>query len=91
MIYEHTVQLKLATKKDLLIAKGLLRVGQPYYVRDVETGLFKGPYMIDAFTSSTNLKKKFTEGILYTPVVAFDFFIENTLQQNDLKKRVHGK
>lgn len=78
-------QIRLAKNRDLLIAPGLLKIGQPYYVLDKLSKSVSGVYILDAFTSSIKLEQYFKAGKIYVPTIPFNEDIINNLQQSDLK------
>ena len=83
------VKIRLANKTDLLIGKGLLKFGQPYYLKDPKTHQISGVYMLDKFTSSEKLKALFIQNCIYVPVLNYTDSIVTELQQTALKEAMN--
>ena len=78
----------LAKGSDLLVATGLLNLGQPYYILNHYTGKLSGVYIIDRFHNYEELKIYHHQQRIYVPVLDYDDAITNRLQQTDLKLKV---
>ncbi|AXP79209.1 hypothetical protein CJ739_109 [Mariniflexile rhizosphaerae] len=85
-IIKIEVQVRLATKADLVIKTKLLRIGQPYYVHCEESNKIEGVFMIDAYTNSVKLQELFLAKKVYVPVTDWRDSIMYDLQQTDLKQ-----
>lgn len=84
------VELRPALKRDLLIAKGLLRLGQIIYITTPIKREIKGPFVIDQFVSSTLLKQFFEQKLIYVPIIEIEENIHDLLQL-DFKKEQQQK
>lgn len=82
-----TTHIRLATTHDLLYGPGLLKIGEPYFIKHPTKQTISGPYIIDKYHSSTKLKEYYKTKCIYVPVIDFDFDIANNLQQKDFKKQ----
>lgn len=92
MIQYQTIEVELrpAQKKDLLIAKGLLRLGQIIYLATPITKELKGPFVIDQYVSSMILKRFFEQNLVYVPTIEMEENIHDLLQL-DFKKEAEQK
>lgn len=82
------VDVVLAKGNDLLVATGLMKLGQPYYILDHKTGKLSGVYVIDRFHNYEELKQLQKQKRLYVPFVEVNSDISIKLQQTDLKTNV---
>lgn len=82
-------EIRLAKKIDLLVARSLLRVGQPYYIKSVSGRTFSGVYVIDVYTSSVKMQELFNANRVYIPEVPFHEEIHFNLKQTDLKEAMN--
>lgn len=80
-----TTYIRLAKSTDLLLAPGLLKFGQPYFIKHLKTCEISGPYIIDKYHNSKTLETYYKSKNIYVPVIDFDFDIVNNLQQQDFK------
>lgn len=80
-----SVEIRLAKGKDLLLAKGVMKVHQPYYVLNDDLETFSGVHVTDKFHSYQELKKLFDKKRIYVPVTHCSDHIDYRLKQIDLK------
>lgn len=85
------VEVRPAKNNDLLVAPLLLRLGQPYYIKDPKTNKLSGVYVLDKYTNSLKLEVLYLAKLIYVPVVPFIGPVYYDLQQTDLKiAQLHG-
>lgn len=68
---------RLATKRDLLIAPGLLKFGQPFYLYSHKKKRFEGLYVMNVYHSATEIQAWFNANMVYVPVNV----LENPIHQ----------
>ncbi|WP_044403378.1 hypothetical protein [Lacinutrix sp. Hel_I_90] len=82
--------LRLATKTDLLVGKGLLKIGQPIYVKHFKDNKIYGVYIIDAFTRAKKLEEYFNHDRIFVPDLEYINDINNQLLQHDYRSRLQN-
>lgn len=82
-----SVDVVLAKNSDLLIAQGLLKIDQPYYILDKATETLSGVYIIDKYHNYEELKLLQSQQRIYVPFIEFNHNITNRLQQQDFKAK----
>lgn len=80
-----SVQIRLAKGKDLLLAQGVMKMHQPYYVLNNDLETFSGVHVTDKFHSYQVLKELFDKNRIYVPVTHCSDHIDYNLKQIDLK------
>lgn len=82
-----STDLVLAKNSDLLIAPGLLKPNQPYYLLDKTSNTFSGVYILDKYHNYEELKLLQQQQRIYVPLIEFNNNINIRLQQQDFKAK----
>ncbi|WP_026755063.1 hypothetical protein [Sediminibacter sp. Hel_I_10] len=82
-----SIEVTLAENRDLLIAPGVLNIGQVIFLRSFITGKISGPYVIDRFTNAKELQAFFTAKRIYKAVAGIDSDIEMVFQTQFSRER----
>lgn len=85
------VDIRLALNSDLLIATGLMKFGQPYYLLDPKTKKLTGVHVLDKYHNYERLKSLQEQQCIYVPVHEFDFNIDYGLQQKDIIQKTSSR
>lgn len=65
MEIDFNIKLVPAKKTDLLVKKGLLKIGQIVFLKSRLTQEIEGPFTIDQFTSLIMIKNFYENGAIY--------------------------
>ncbi|WP_422105549.1 hypothetical protein [Winogradskyella sp.] len=80
-----SAQIRLAKGNDLLLAQGVIKFDQPYYVLNDDLETFSGVHVTDIFHSYEALKELFKKKRIYVPITNSNDYIDYRLKQVDLK------
>ncbi|KAB8156166.1 hypothetical protein EZY14_002805 [Kordia sp. TARA_039_SRF] len=76
-ILKHSTELRRATKTDLLVKSGLVKIGHPYYVLNKE-GILFGPQMLSHLTDTKKLEADYNNERIFVPVDSCDVHLSYT-------------